>query len=342
MVKKVDPFDAELEKLKENGSWFWTSSIRSTGSNNALSDLIKTRDQFMKILETETEDSIVNALLKTKESLTEKLVITHLMRATDGSAELLDRVKDYLSFKKIKSLTIQKNDGTDRTYKIQSMGTTFTTKLRNKEILAGNKKLHEDIITILLFGSKIKEFTEFITFKKLNLGQIIGDQKELGKYFESLYIKVSRQESGIATAASGTGPQKVVDDALEKYFSKNNSINRVSTSRIKGIGKDKEGQQFDTVYQVDRKGESAIFVAIEIAFQETTNSVIERKSKQAVELFKVFKQNGYFLCFVIDGAGYFSRKKATKDIIKNSHQCVTFNKSDLQKLCEFIENLSST
>ena len=53
MVKKVDPFDAELEKLKQNGSWFWTSSIRSTGSNNALSDLIKTRDQFMKILETE-------------------------------------------------------------------------------------------------------------------------------------------------------------------------------------------------------------------------------------------------------------------------------------------------
>ena len=73
-----------------------------------------------------------------------------------------------------------------------------------------------------------------------------------------MYIKVSRQQSGIATAASGTGPQKVVDDALDNYFSKNDSINRVSTSRIMGIGNDPEGQQFDTVYQVDRKGKSAI------------------------------------------------------------------------------------
>lgn len=42
----------------------------------------------------------MNALLNSKKPLTTKFVDTYLIRATDGSVEFLDKIKDYLAFKK--------------------------------------------------------------------------------------------------------------------------------------------------------------------------------------------------------------------------------------------------
>jgi len=337
--KKDDETESKFENLKKSGFWFWTKKIRSIkNEDSSLNELINTRDKFMEILENESLDTIVNSLLNPEKPLAVKLTITHLMRATDGSAELLDRIKDYVIFKKISKVTILKN-GNTRDYNLKAIGTSFKKKLSNEEISKAQDGLAEDIITILLFGSQFKEFQEFLTLKKLSLGKLIGDKKNLHSYFESLYLKVSRQASGISTAASGTGPQDVVEKKLQDYFKGNSNISKVSGSRIRGVGSDPNGQQFDLVYEIKKNGAASTFVAIEIAFQETTNSVIERKSKQAVQLFDVFNKKGHYLCFAVDGAGYFSRSKATKDIIKHSHLTVTFQDQELEKLCKFIEDL---
>ena len=88
-----------------------------------------------------------------------------------------------------------------------------------------------------------------------------------------------------------------------------------------------------------KNGGGIKYIAIEIAFQETTNSVIERKARLASQLYDRFKELQYFLCYVTDGAGYFSRESALKEIICNSHICVTFKKNELNRLCKFIESI---
>jgi len=81
-------------------------------------------------------------------------------------------------------------------------------------------------------------------------------------------------------------------------------------------------------------------IAVEIAFQETTNSVIERKARQAVEWYGRFNRHGNYLCYVMDGAGYFSRKQAFCQIVKNSHKAVTLRQ--LGDLCRFMDSLVYT
>lgn len=339
-MSRISDADAleQLENLKNNGYWFWTSKI--TSKNNVdprLQELITTREVFRKILEDNSSFQIVKSLLNASTPLTLALSLTHLMRATDGSAELLDRLKDYIIFNNISEITIIDNQKHDFKYEFKSIGKTFKKQLKNAEILKADIYLAEDIITILLFGSQIKEFQDFITLKKLSLGKIIGNKKELTEYFGSLYLKVSRQSAGITSATSGTIPQKIVLDSIEKDCKKRNDITKVSNNRIKGIGSDPNGREFDLVYEIKKEKSANVFVAIEVAFQETTNSVIERKSREAVNLFPILHKKGYHLCFAVDGAGYFSRKKALKDIIKYSHLCVTFK--ELDKLGQYIQKL---
>ena len=100
----------------------------------------------------------------------------------------------------------------------------------------------------------------------------------------------------------------MVSKKLTDYF-KSSPVIRETSKRIPGISTgdvdNKKGKGFDLVYIVNN-GRSKVYIAIEIAFQETSNSVIERKS--AIEaLFKQFNKKGYKLYFVIDGAGCFSR-----------------------------------
>ena len=326
----------KLETLKNHGYWFWTPELMVENSDTSIQELIDTHEIFLKKLESSTPNKITSSLLNTSAPLTLTITLIQLMRATDGSAELLDRLKDYIIFKKLNHITIV-YENHEIKYEFKSIGKTFTSNLNTENILKSDLQLAEDIITILLFGSDIIEFKKFITLKKLCLGKIIGNKSALSNYFNSLYLKVSRQSSGKSSAQSGRLPQEIVMQSLDKYLTHRNDILKVSNRRIQGIGSDPNGREFDLVYEIKKKKSDSIFIAIEIAFQETTNSVIERKSRDSVNLFPIFVKKHYHLCYVVDGAGYFSRKKALKDIIKYSHLCVTFKQLD--ELGEYIDKL---
>jgi len=61
---------------------------------------------FLSLLEKSTPENIVNNLLNPPLPLTRSLAIKHAMVAAEASAESLDRAKDYITFHKIKTLTI--------------------------------------------------------------------------------------------------------------------------------------------------------------------------------------------------------------------------------------------
>lgn len=329
--------DRRFKHLQKTGYWFWSAELAREESNHLLSELKRTRPTFIAMLETSNIHNIVSIIMDPPDPLTRSLAVKHAMIATDAGAELLDRAKDYFAFHEISSLHIEFGEKM-MGYSLRALGTTFKSKLSNKKIAAAKAGLLQDVCTLLVHGSRIKELKRFPSFRTFNIGEICGKPDLISEHFAELYLLVSRQIKGVTTASSGNRPQQLVKEKFSAYFSGDVDVSPVPGNRVPGVG-DEQGQQFDLVYRVKRTAGQDVFIAIEIAFQETTNSVIERKSKQARELFKIFKDRGYYLCFVVDGAGYFARPKALRDIIANSDICVTFSQSELEKLCEFVANL---
>ena len=337
-AKSKEEIEAVVHDLKQNGYWFWQSEIYDPSRvSEIVKSLKKTRSSFISILEESTRDTIIHNLVHPKPPLTPALAVKHAMIATDASAELLDRAKDYIAFHNIKEIHIGRTDSSIVKYTLQELGTHFTSRLNNHAILKASLPLLEDICHIIAFGSEIVEFKNFPSLRKLRLGTICGDKEAIRNYFAEIYLDVSRQVKGIVSQSSGNLPQWIVRSKLEKYFHSDPRVSFVAGNRVPGVGSE-EGQKFDIVLVVNAE-DGPVYVAIEVAFQETTNSVIERKARQARDLYVIFRRLGYYLCFAVDGAGYFAREKALKEIVANSDLCVTFKDSELEKLCVFISNL---
>ncbi len=78
-------------------------------------------------------------------------------------------------------------------------------------------------------------------------------------------------------------------------------------------------------------------MALEVSFQVTTNSVIERKAGQARSRFQQIEKAGYKIAYILDGAGNFQRENALETICTHSHCTVAFSRSELKVLCQFIQ-----
>lgn len=83
------------------------------------------------------------------------------------------------------------------------------------------------------------------------------------------------------------------------------------------------------------------YLAIEVSFQVTTNSTIERKSGQAKTRYEQIEQAGHRIAYVLDGAGNFQRETALRVICSYSHCTVAFSHSELDILCNFIREYFS-
>lgn len=83
---------------------------------------------------------------------------------------------------------------------------------------------------------------------------------------------------------------------------------------------------------------SGKYCAIEVSFQVTTNSTIERKAGQAKSRQQVLHEHGHRIAYVIDGSGNFYRRNAIKTICQFSDCTVTFNPEELQSLVNFLKN----
>jgi hypothetical protein len=95
---------------------------------------------------------------------------------------------------------------------------------------------------------------------------------------------------------------------------------------------DKLDQPFDLVVSRGLRR-----VAVEISFQVTTNSVIERKRAQAAPRYELLHNAGYKIAYVIDGVGNFFRKPAIRQICQYSDCTVALSSSELELLCQFIK-----
>ena len=78
-------------------------------------------------------------------------------------------------------------------------------------------------------------------------------------------------------------------------------------------------------------------VGVEVSFQVTSNSTIERKATNAEDRRNHMRQEGHYVAYVLDGAGNFSRSAALTAICQSSDCTVAYSDKELDVLVEFIQ-----
>ena len=147
------------------------------------------------------------------------------------------------------------------------------------------------------------------------------------------YIEVSKQTSGAAATASGEMLEKKITiepikTRLSKNFPQLEYVSKTSHEFVPGhsLVSDK--------WFVNEGNNRA--VALEVSFQETTNSVIERKRKDAENRKNLFPDNCKS-AFVIDGVGSIEhRQNAVREILSNADIVVTAHADEISRLAEYI------
>ena len=127
----------------------------------------------------------------------------------------------------------------------------------------------------------------------------------------------------------GGGLTKMLIRLTNTTYDKLNSI-------IPGVSHQQTGKRdtnFDIVVSKTEK-----YIAIEISFQETTNSTIERKAGQAKSRFENIDDLGHKIVYIIDGVGNFKRQAALTTIDGYSHLLLAFSESEFDRLNHFILN----
>ena len=80
-------------------------------------------------------------------------------------------------------------------------------------------------------------------------------------------------------------------------------------------------------------------VGVEVSFQVTTNSTIERKSGQAANRQNLMHSSGNYIAYILDGAGNFQREAALSTICDYSDCTVAYSKEEFEVLVEWIKTV---
>lgn len=331
------------DSLKSEAIIFWPAEITVKEKDASIIPLLlETQDSFISLLHiaNKTPTSWKDILPSTN-SLYPNLFLKHLMILTDIGGEKTKRFKAELP-------TIFENDTFNYFWKEQAYEYKIKTFSKrgswsNTSLFIDGNSLFEkyslteemeDIVMLLLFGgSCLTEGLPQEILDKCMIGTLLGNKKELDTFVRQRYIWVSRITGGATANAMGYLVEEYVKEKLKNYL-KDWDFSKKS---IPGISQN-EGRT-NTSFDIIAESPEGKYCAIEISFQVTTNSTIERKAGQAQARQAVLHNKGHHIAYVIDGAGNFERRSALTTICQYSDCTVAFKDSELKKLAEFLRGL---
>jgi hypothetical protein len=336
---------------------WWPEELKEKNEKaSVIPTLLKTQDQFISILRLchDRPEQIFDLIQAAK--FPANLFLKHLVVLADYGGETISRLnKNFQSvfseknsqgkyvmrfFWKgkeyqyvFKELPANKLSSANKALGIDQKGLTKDEELDN---------LKRDVIMILLYGASSKADgasseadgtnLEKCDLEKCEIGSLLGTEEELNKYVKQKYITISRITQGAAANELGQIAQSIVFDFLEKYLGEGYSVRKNGRIVLDGYQK-QGGMPFDIVVEKGNK-----VVGIEVSFQVTTNSTIERKSGQAADRKALMHKQGYKIAYVIDGAGNFQRSSATSTICQHSDCTVAYRENEFEVLGNFIRD----
>lgn len=332
-----------IADLERNAVKFWPVELsEQEQSTSVIPKLIETQEKFIGVLYVcDASPTAWKEGLRTTTSLPGNLFLKHLVVLADVGGEKLQRYRKEISTWFPHSTMTFRWRNRQHKYKFQCLSTVRVwtngvLRIGGDDILTGYalSPAMEDVAMLLLHGgSAIEPGLPGDLTDKCTIGALIGRKSELNTFVRQRYIHVSRITGGATANTMGQLCQAYVREYLKKKlqlwdFTKH-SIPKISQN----------AGETDTTFDIVSKSPSGMYCAIEISFQVTTNSTIERKAGQAQSRFDLLHQRGHKIAYVIDGAGNFQRVNAIRTICNFSDCTVSFKESELDALATFLESL---
>lgn len=328
------------EELESSACKWWPENLIKIQENaSVLPKLLSTQDQFISILVLASQSDPSNIFkIMTSSSFSYNLFLKHLMVLTDFGSEPLQRInRDFSSYFPNATFEYIIN-GDEKTYCFKGLpvkGTLTNAKMKTDAKGLQEKKsesfFYRDLIMLLLFGANAKDDSLASIFSKCTVGNLLGQQDQLKNYIKQRYLFVSRIIGGSQANDLGHAAQVYAESYLKKSLG--NSYSVKSDGHIPNISQnDRTLTTFDLVVGRNNK-----YVGVEISFQVTTNSTIERKAGQAKARYEMVNKSGNYIAYIIDGAGNFQRVSALQTICAYSHCTVAYTDREFDNLIKFIK-----
>jgi hypothetical protein len=281
---------------------------------------LETQGQFFSILVAgSATPSSWKAVLK-ESVMPANLFLKHLMLLSDYGGEPLKRLSsDFSNF-------FRNNDSShiDIFFKDTLVRYDFkqlqSTSVSNSKLKVDGKglakglalsDLTEDVCMLLLFANQSENILTD-EFSGCIVGSFIGDADGLQEYAKSRYLAVSTQMKGAKANRMGQILQSQIVNDLQSDLKETFDVvsNRILRLDIDGTT---SNEPFDIVIEKD-----GLLMGIEVSFQVTTNSTIERKGSQAETRKNAMHSKGHKIGYIVDGVGNFERKQAIMKILASS------------------------
>ena len=348
VIANDDRFERTLDELEEHACKWWPKEVREEAQRiSILQTLLDTQERFISIMKLADKNRIESLFgLIEASRFPYTMFLKHLVVLTDFGGEPLQRINK--NFKEIfpEGKLIYNVGSGDCEYKFVELpvkGALNNAKMKidtddNLKLFSSESSLQKDIIMLLLFGgAAIEASTRAILFKCTPY-EYLGNENKIEAFVRQNYIRVSKIISGKTASDLGNVAQHYVVRYLSEHLGTNYHVR--SNGSIPGVTQN-DGQTlttFDVV--VDRRDDTSRrkkYVAIEVTFQETSNSTIERQGGQARARFEKITSSRNYIGYIIDGVGNFSRRSAVSILCENSHCNVAYTPEEFELLIEFIK-----
>lgn len=338
-------YNRTLDELRQHAVLHWPDEILSAAEDvGTLPLLLKTQDHFISILKVANKDPLSwQVAVNNSSHLSGSLFLKHLMVLSDLGGEALNKLPPLNKYIPQGKLTFEWN-GKPFTYLLKEIGnqcslTNTALNVDAKKLLKGLQLNNRgmDTCMLLLFGSLLTNDSLPSEVKeKCVLGEYLGKTDELDKFIKQRYLFVSKQVSGATANSLGQITQIHVAKKLEAYLGSNWSINL--NSSLPGVFHNKEGN--GTNFDIVAISPSGKHFGVEISFQVTTNSTIERKARESESVMKSVHSKGHKICYVIDGAGNINVRKNAVGILCNHSDCtVAMSDSEIKHLASYFKSI---
>lgn len=338
-----------IKDLEEVGSKWWPKEVREEAMKTSiLQYLLDTQEKFISILIlADSEDpSKLNDIIRASK-FPYHLFLKHLILLTDIGSEPIQRIKSQMS----ELFPDNKLNFTcgDKVWEYEfteliSIGKPSNEKmqidsLENLKAPCKNPGLTLELIHLLVYGAASTSPSTRSVLFKCNMFEYLGNEDKIKTFVKQNYIRVSKILGGRAANDLGNVAQSYAVSYFSQKLGKNYSV--VSNGTIPGVQIEPgKNATFDLVFEkiTDRRANKP-YVGIELSFQETTNSTVERKGREAATRFNVACEKGSYVGYIIDGIGNFARTSAMTDLIHNSHISIAYTPEEFQKLIDFVKQM---
>lgn len=333
----------DIDDLESHAAKFWPTALaRREQTSSIIPMLIESQEKFIGILYVaDASPTAWKDVLHATDQMPSNLFLKHLIVLSDVGGEKLQRFRtDIRSFFPDGVMTFRWKDA-DHTYTFQPLDScrtwTNVALAVDGASLANPTELSdamEDVAMLLIHGgASIDPDVPDIVSEKCVLGSLIGHKAELDRFVRQRYIHVSRITGGATANAMGQLCQSYVKEHLQSKLPDWD----FSRHTIPGISHN--AGRTDMAFDLVAASPLGTCCAIEVSFQVTTNSTIERKAGQAAARAELLHAEGHHIAYVIDGAGNFQRRSALSAICDNSDCTVSFTDEELDALAEYLNTL---